>query len=217
MKIKTTLIAFLFTLVMGTSVALANEPPPDNTPPPDIIAEEHEKNQAASAAIEKTLVRTDLLPNMRNNVKGGCKLTPEYADKLVKAARSLKEKRPELILVINSCWWSYETHLRILKTRDGDAISRVGRYDTTLGHYAGKAVDVDLVNGLVRAPLPRRKPAGSSGSTGRCGEAKTPEQRENCEALGRAMHEAGFYGLDREWWHFDDVPRDDQGRPLKKG
>jgi hypothetical protein len=189
----------LFTALLLLAFNAAIEPAPRAAEP--VATDEARRMQAASDAIKKTLVQLPQLPNVQDTVPGGCRLTQEYADMVVKAARLLTNERPGWTLQINSCWWSYVDYQRLVQK------GSKGKYNPKVGHYAGTAVDLRPVGpDGVRIALPNMR-------VGQQPVSMNEEERANKTYLANLMTRAGWHPLASEWWHFDEGSHAKEAKP----
>ncbi len=184
--------------------------------------ETSESAKAQSAAYKKFLEERELVPvrdyapnvdvslayATTNNITGRklyesptrCLLDQPTAKKLAKAQTYLEKRGKKLRI-----WDAYRpTKVQLALWRAADGSEYVA--DPRLWwskHCSGRAVDVTLVDLETGAELvmPTKfddfSKAASSNYKGR-----NKEIRENLVLLKRAMTQAGFRGIEMEWWHF---------------
>ncbi len=153
-------------------------------------------------------------------------LQKKVADKLVKAQSILKEKRPELSLLVLDATRPQHIQMKMWESLKGTDKQRyVSMPSKNAMHTYGAAVDVTLVdnNGL---ELDMGTPFDFFGKLAEprheqrlLNEKKlTKKQLENRYLLRTVMREGGFRTIPNEWWHFNAFRKTevwDLYRPIK--
>ncbi|MEM7010828.1 MAG: M15 family metallopeptidase [Verrucomicrobiota bacterium] len=155
-------------------------------------------------------IPVDLHYATSNNVAGQpiyprnmpCLLRQKTADKLLRAQRELQAQG--LGLKIWDAWRPARSHLALWDAapKSGYVVPPSAGFSR---HCLGVAVDVTLVDSRGRElPMPTRfddfTPAAASKYSG-----NDEQIRNRVAALQRAMRNAGFSGINSEWWHFSDL------------
>jgi zinc D-Ala-D-Ala dipeptidase len=144
-------------------------------------------------------------------------LRPKAAKKLVRASEILQERHPHLRLLVVDALRPRSVQHVMWDIVAGTPMQRyiANPYAGSMHNY-GTAVDVTLFCTQNEEALDMGTPFHYLGSLaqpilenqylrkGRLNE----QQIENRRILRNAMREAGWYGLNIEWWHFDAFPRD---------
>lgn len=131
-----------------------------------------------------------------------CLLRRTTAVKLLRAQRELQKQG--LGLKIWDAWRPARSHLALW-----DAVPKTGYVvPPSAGfsrHCLGVAVDVTLVDSRGRElQMPTRFDDFTSAAASNY-RGNDEEIRHRVTALQRAMRNAGFSGIDTEWWHFSDL------------
>ncbi|MBC8046993.1 MAG: M15 family metallopeptidase [Fimbriimonadaceae bacterium] len=146
-------------------------------------------------------------------------LQPDVAEKLAKAYKLLKEKRPDYTLLVYDCvrprsiqqmmWDSLKLPLEektkfISNPQNGSLHNYGAAVDLTICNKKGKALDMgtiyDYIGELARPELENRFLA----------EGKLTQQQVDDRKLLRAvMLDAGFKMIENEWWHFNSCSREE--------
>lgn len=140
-----------------------------------------------------------------------CYLQSEVADKLVRAQQFLREAHPELRLILFDCVRPRSVQYQmweIVKGTDQQGYVAPPGGSGSMHNY-GAAVDLGLTHmdsGLVDmgTPFDFFGPLAQPRYEARFLESGqlTAQQIENRRILRRAMKQAGFQGIQSEWWHF---------------
>ena len=136
-------------------------------------------------------------------------LHPIAAEKLIKAQKLLKEKNPELSLIVYDAARPLSVQKKmydvVQNTRYKAYVANPSR--TGLHNY-GIAVDLSICN-LKGEPLDMGTPFDYFGKeAGITNEPAylTKKQIENRNLLREVMTKAGFLTIRGEWWHFNALP-----------
>lgn len=131
-----------------------------------------------------------------------CLLKTSTAAKLKKAQDILRKKG--LGLRIWDAWRPPEVQL-LLVEKEGNTGLFMDPKSSWSRHCSGTAVDVTLVDKKgVEQKLPTYHDEGGEKASYRY-SGRDHQVRRNLYLLQCAMIDAGFFILDTEWWHFDDM------------
>ena len=143
-----------------------------------------------------------------------CYLQPEAAEKLVTAQKLLKEKRPDLTLLVYDGARPRSVQRSMWALVEGGKLEKyVANPDRGSIHNYGCAVDLTLAT-LDGTELDMGTPFDYFGDLSEPRHESrfleqgilSEEQVANRELLREVMTAAGFHVLDIEWWHFNAYP-----------
>ena len=182
-------VAVLSILIAGTAVATPKPRPDDLV---DVTA------AIPDAVIDIRYATTDNFTGTVLYPTGRCKLRRAVAERLVKAAATLR-KRDRLLLI-----WDCYRPLSIQKALWKKVHDPRYVADPAVGskHNRGAAIDLGVVDKAGKPVVLPTKFDEFSDSAHRK-RALVGEQGREAKRLSEAMEAVGFVGLPTEWWHFD--------------
>jgi D-alanyl-D-alanine dipeptidase len=154
------------------------------------------------------------------NVYGDFKcayLQPEAAWKLVRASQILRERHPELRILVGDAFRPRSVQYMMWKLVEATPMQPyVANPESGSMHNYGAAVDVTLFNVKTGKQLDMGTPFDYFGPLAQprlearfLREGKLSQgQIENRLILRNAMVDSGWYPINIEWWHFNAFPRD---------
>jgi len=170
-------------------------------------------------------IRVDLKYAQADNFMGmnvygelrGAYLRPQAARKLVKANQILRERHPDLCILVVDALRPRSIQHKMWKIVAGTPMQPyvANPYYGSM-HNFGAAVDVTLYNEKIDERLDMGTPIDFFGPMAQprlearySREGKLSERQvENRLILRDAMRAAGWHVLNIEWWHFNAFPRD---------
>ena len=143
---------------------------------------------------------------------------------LLKAQRLLRERRPDLRLIVYDAARPMSVQQQMWDVVKGTSKNRYVSNPAHGGglHNYGLAVDISIADSLGH-PLPMGTPVDHLGVEAHItNEAQlvasgkmTAQERRNRQLLRSVMKEAGFTPLPSEWWHFNYCSRPEARRRFK--
>lgn len=153
-------------------------------------------------------------------------LRPEAAEMLIKAQRLLKQRRPDLSLIVYDATRPFRIQRDMWNVaKNTDMKYYVANPNKGGGlHNYGMAVDVSLVNDSTGQALPMGTsfdyPGVESYITNEDELLKngkiTRQEYDNRRLLRQVMKEAGFRTVTREWWHFNACSLDEARQKYRR-